>query len=67
MLQNDQDAMVIISKFEKSDLFITMTCKQKWGEIEENLLPSQHAFDRSNLCAQVFNIKTEYLIDLIVK
>jgi len=30
MLQNYQDLMVIISKFSKPDLFITMTCNPKW-------------------------------------
>jgi len=44
-----------------------MTCNPKWREIEENLLPSQHASDRPDICARVFNIKKNYLIDLIVK
>jgi len=33
MLQNYQDAMAIVSKFGKPDLFITMTCNPKWREI----------------------------------
>jgi len=33
MMQNYQDAMVIVSKFDKPDLFITMTCNPKWREI----------------------------------
>jgi len=41
MLQNYQDAMAIVSKFGKPDLFITMTCNPKWREIEENLLQGQ--------------------------
>jgi len=48
MLQNYQDAMAIVAKFGKPDLFITMTCNPK-------------------CCARVFNIKKDYLIDLIVK
>ncbi|XP_070157971.1 uncharacterized protein [Polyergus mexicanus] len=67
MLQNYQDAMAIVSKFGKLDLFITMTCNPKWREIEENLLPGQQASDRPDICARVFNIKKDYLIDLIVK
>ncbi|XP_025262562.1 uncharacterized protein LOC112637334 [Camponotus floridanus] len=51
MLQNYQDAMAIVSKFGKPDLFITMTCNPKWREIEENLLPGQQASDRSDICA----------------
>ncbi|XP_011859152.1 PREDICTED: uncharacterized protein LOC105556668 [Vollenhovia emeryi] len=67
MLQNYQDAMAIVSKFGKPDLFITMTCNPKWREIEENLLHGQQASDRPDICARVFNIKKDYLIDLIVK
>jgi len=67
MLQNYQDAMAIVSKFGKPDLFITMTCNPKWREIEENLLQGQQASDRPDICARVFNIKKDYLIDLIVK
>ncbi|EFN73726.1 hypothetical protein EAG_09471, partial [Camponotus floridanus] len=58
-----QDAMAIVSKFGKPDLFITMTFNPRWREIEENLLPGQQA---SDICAR-FNIKKDYLIDLIVK
>ncbi|XP_029678787.1 uncharacterized protein LOC115244912, partial [Formica exsecta] len=67
MLQNYQDTMAIVSKFGKPDLFITKTCNPKWREIEENLLPGQQASDRPVICARVFNIKKDYLIDLIVK
>jgi hypothetical protein len=35
MMQNYQDAMAIVSKFGKPDLFIIMTCNPKWREIEE--------------------------------
>jgi len=67
MLQNYQDAMAIVTKFGKPDLFITMTCNPKWREIQENLLYNQQASDRPDICARVFNIKKDYLIDLIVK
>ncbi|KMQ91419.1 hypothetical protein RF55_8718 [Lasius niger] len=56
MLQNYQDAMAIVSKFGKPDLFITMTCNPKWREIKENILPGQQASDRPDICARVFNI-----------
>ncbi|KYN28107.1 hypothetical protein ALC57_02481 [Trachymyrmex cornetzi] len=67
MLQNYQDSMAIVNKFGKPDLFITMTCNPKWREIEENLLHGQQASDRPDICARVFNIKKDYLINLIVK
>lgn len=67
MLQNYQDAMAIVAKFGKPDLFITMTCNPKWREIEENLLPGQQASDRPDICTRIFNIKKDYLINLITK
>lgn len=67
MLQNYQDAIAIVNKFGKPDLFIIMTCNPQWREIEENFLPDQQACDRPDICARVFNIKKDYLIDLIVK
>ena len=60
MLQLYQDAMAIVRKYRKPDLFITMTCNPKWCEIEENLLPGQSASDR----ARVFNIKKDYCKEL---
>jgi len=54
-MQNYQDAMVIVSKFDKPDLFITMTCNPKWREIEKNFLPGQQTSDRPDICACVFN------------
>ena len=46
MFQLYQDAMAIVRKYGKPDLFITMTCNLKSREIEENLLPGQSASDR---------------------
>jgi hypothetical protein len=39
MQQNYQDAMSIVRKNGKPDLFITMTCNPEWPEIKENLKP----------------------------
>jgi len=66
MLQHYQDAMAIVRKYEKLDIFITMNCNPNWREIKENLFPNQQP-DKSNICARVFNIKKNYLIDVIVK
>ncbi|XP_074099928.1 uncharacterized protein LOC141528005 [Cotesia typhae] len=67
MLQHYQDAMAIVRKFRKPDLFITMTCNPKWREISENLLPGQTASDRPDLVARVFCIKKDILIKMIIK
>ena len=67
MMQKYQDAMAIVRKYGKPDLFITMTCNPNWPEIKENLLPGQQPADRPDICARVFDIKKDSLIDLIVR
>ena len=57
MQQNYQDAMTIVSKSGKPDLFLTMTCNPHWREIQENLLPGQQVCDRPDLVARVFHLK----------
>jgi ATP-dependent DNA helicase PIF1 len=37
MQQNYKDAMAIVLKYGKPDLFVTMTCNPNWREIRENL------------------------------
>ncbi|XP_065645466.1 uncharacterized protein LOC136075945 [Hydra vulgaris] len=39
--ENFEDAMAIIKKYGKPDLFITFTCNPKWREITENLYPGK--------------------------
>ena len=60
MMQNYQDAMVIVRMKGKPDLLITMTCNPNWREIRDNLLPGQRASDRPDICARVFHLKKEY-------
>lgn len=43
MQQHCQDAMAIVRRYGKPDLFVTMTCNPKWKEIQENLEPNQRA------------------------
>src|SRR5277367_4689491 len=67
MQQNYQDAMAIVRKYGKPDLFITMTCNPKWAEIMTNLEYSQSAEMRPDLVARVFHIKLQELLDDICK
>jgi hypothetical protein len=62
MHKNYQDAMAIIRKYMKPDLFITITCNSNWPEIRDNLLPNQTAADRPDLCVWVFNLKLKALL-----
>ena len=40
-----EDAMAVIKKYGKPDLFITFTCNPKWREAVENLNPGESAID----------------------
>ena len=63
-----QDAMAIVRTHGKPDLFITFTCNPKWPEITAALQPQQTAADRPDLCARVFKLKLDVLLnDLTVK
>lgn len=66
MQQKYQDAMAMVRKFGKPDLFITMTCNPKWPEIQNELLPFQKAEDRPDIVARVFQIKLDELIHQLV-
>ena len=53
MRQNYMDAMSIVARYGKPDLFLTFTCNPKWTEIRENLFPGQSACDRPDLIARL--------------
>jgi hypothetical protein len=36
------DAMALVRKFGKPDIFLTMTCNPNWDEITIELLPMSH-------------------------
>ena len=63
MQQSYLDAMSIVAKFGKPDLFVTFTCNPRWSEITENLYPGQTAIDRPDLVARVFHMKLKSLLD----
>lgn len=67
MAQLYQDAMSLVRRFGKPDLFITFTCNPMWPEITDALLINQTANDRPDLCARVFNLKLKALLNDIVK
>jgi hypothetical protein len=67
MQQRYQDAMAIVRKFGKPDLFITMTCNPHWLEIAAELLAGQKAEDRPDIVARVFKLKLDAFLDEIKK
>eukprot|EP00794_Sanderia_malayensis_P021398 gene21398-biopygen17176 len=68
MQQNYQDAMTIVRKHGKPDIFLTFTANPSWQEILENLLPKQKPQDRPDIVTCVFNLKFKellcYILDL---
>ena len=67
MLQLYQDAMSIVRRYGKPDLFITFTCKPLWTEITSSLLIDQKASDRPDLIVRVFRMKLRELLSDILK
>ncbi|XP_047136847.2 uncharacterized protein LOC124813603 [Hydra vulgaris] len=65
--ENIEDAMAVIKKYGKPDLFITFTCNPKWREIVENLNPGQTANDRPDLVCRVFKMKLKFFLEDIFK
>jgi hypothetical protein len=67
MKQCLQDALALARYHKKIDLFITVTCNPNWPEITRELLPGQTAVDRPDLCARVFDMKKQAIIEDIYK
>ena len=51
-----QDAMTMIARLGKPDLFLTMTCNPTWKQIKENIEHNQQSNDAPDLVSRVFNI-----------
>ena len=62
-----QDAMAVVSKFGRPDLFVTITCNPKWPEIVQNLKLGQTALGAPHLVSRVFKIYLDKIITEIYK
>lgn len=67
MLQNYQDAMSIVARFGKPDIFLTFTCNPNWPEITGELQPFEQVQHRSDLITRVFSLKLKSLLDDLLK
>ncbi|XP_064641931.1 uncharacterized protein LOC135496501 [Lineus longissimus] len=68
MQQNFQDAMAIVSKFGRLDLFLTFTCNPKCQDILDALPPNQQPQDRPDIVSRVFKQHLQELLhDIRVK
>ena len=62
MLQNYQDAMSIVARYGKPDLFVTFTANPKWREITDNIPSYQRVEHRPDLISRVFYLKLQELM-----
>jgi hypothetical protein len=61
MRRRYMDAMALVRKFGKPDIFLTMTCNPNWDEIKDELYPGQAPQDHPDLVTRVFRVKLEEL------
>ncbi|KAG5547752.1 hypothetical protein RHGRI_013442 [Rhododendron griersonianum] len=61
------DAMALVQKFGKPDIFLTMTCNPAWPEIKNELRPHEEAQNRQNLLVRVFKSKLEQMRKEVIK
>jgi hypothetical protein len=61
------DAMALVRRFGKPDIFLTMTCNPNWDEIKCELYPGQTPQDHPDLVVRVFRAKLQELKDRLLK
>jgi len=67
MRRRYMDAMALVRRFGKPDIFLTMTCNPNWDEIKRELYPGQTPHDRLDLVVRVFRAKLQELKDRLLK
>ena len=67
MRRRYMDAMALVRRFGKPDIFLTMTCNPNWDEIKRELYPGQTPQDRPDLVVRVFRAKLQELKDKLLK
>jgi len=61
------DAMAVVQRFGKPDLFVTMTANPSWPEIVANLRAGETAANRPDLTCRVFRLKLRALMEDLIK
>jgi hypothetical protein len=67
MRRRYMDAMALVRKFGKPDIFLTMTCNPNWDEIRRELLRGQTPQDHPDLVVRVFHAKLQELKHRLTK
>ncbi|KAG5565565.1 hypothetical protein RHGRI_001468 [Rhododendron griersonianum] len=61
------DAMTLVDKYGKPDIFLTMTCNPKWIEITNELKAHEDVQNRPDLVTRVFRSKFEQLKKEVIR
>ncbi|GBM31998.1 hypothetical protein AVEN_222328-1 [Araneus ventricosus] len=67
MQQNYQDAMAMVRKFGRPDLFVTFTCNPSWPEILNAMQGRERPENRLDSVVRVFKMKLSELLDDLIK
>ncbi|XP_071928922.1 uncharacterized protein [Coffea arabica] len=67
MRRRYMDAMSLVQRYGKPDIFLTMTCNKNWPEIKKMLLPTDKVENRPDLISRVFRAKLQQLKDELLK
>nr|XP_043611927.1 uncharacterized protein LOC122583606 [Erigeron canadensis] len=67
MRQKYIDAMTLVQKFGKPDIFLTMTCNPNWPEIKDLLIPQEESQNRADLVVRAFHARLELLKEDLFK
>lgn len=61
------DAMALVHRYGKPDIFLTITCNPNWPEIKQELGPTDLTQDRPDLLSRIFRAKLEELKNDLLK
>ncbi|XP_060962816.1 uncharacterized protein LOC115724117 isoform X1 [Cannabis sativa] len=67
MRKRYMEAMALVQRYGKPDIFLTMTCNPNWKEITNELCQHEESHNRPDLVARVFHAKLEELKDRLFK
>ncbi|XP_075500132.1 uncharacterized protein LOC142538720 [Primulina tabacum] len=67
MRKRYMDAIALVQRYGKPDIFLTMTSNPNWAEIKSLCLPSDEIQNRPDLVSRIFHAKLQILSDELFK
>ncbi|XP_066351367.1 uncharacterized protein [Miscanthus floridulus] len=67
MMRRYMDAMALVRRFGKLDIFLTMTCNPNWDEIKRELYSGQTPQNHPDLIVWVFRAKLQEIKDRLLQ